>query len=265
MAIKIPLDFTGVESSNRVKVTPGDYLAKVIKVEQTKSSNKGTPELRVTFEGKSGELSGRRFTDSHYLTQKSLWTLRNMLEAIGYKVKPSKMTFSDSMVKGKIVGVTLVDDEYEGRVRSIVADYIPSKAVTNRVAVEESSELMEEEDESADEDDLFEEDEDDLEGDEVEEDEEDEEVEEDTEEVEEEETSDETPPLTFTPEEVSEAKGADLVEYLKEAMAEGWEFDLPKKPKVAQVREALLALFVDEEDGEDEEDLESWDLDDLDD
>lgn len=283
MSIKIPLDFTGVEGRTTVRVSEGDYAAKIVEVKKTVSKSSGNPMLVITFEGLTGELKGRRIKDNHVLMQDNLWTLRNMLENIGYKVKPSKMTFTDAMVMNKKVGLTLVDgDEYKGRIKSEVADYIPVSAVGNKVSpdeVEEDDPLAglddmddeegwEEEEEteaSGDGDDggdttdtdlAFEgDDEDDEEDDKEEDDEsfdfaEDEEEEDDEEEVE----------LSFSLEDVSSGKSADLKGYLSEAIEAGWEFDLTDKPKVAEVREVLTSLFEDEED---DEDMEGFSLDDM--
>lgn len=258
MAIKIPVDFTDVEQRASVRVAPGDYIGKVVKVEKKNSSEKGTPGLYVTFEGLSGEFKGKRLQDRHWLTKDSLWTLRNMLEAMGYKVKPSKMTITDAMILGKKVGLTLIDgEEYKGRVRSEVGDYIPVSAVGNKV----SGDDVDEEDEE-DEDDPLSEFEDEPEEDEEEgEDEEEEDDEDEDEEGDnEDEDEDEDEELSFTLEDISEAKAPELKAYLVEAMEAGWEFELGDKPKAAEVREVLKSLFEDEED---DEDMEGFELDDM--
>lgn len=257
MAIKIPVDFKGVEArSGGVRVPEGDYLAKVVKVEK-KAAQSGNPMLVVTFEGLNGELQGKRIMDRHVLIQNSLWTLRNMLEAMGFKVKPAKMNLTDSMLMGKKVGLTIVDgEEYQGRIRSEVADYVPTSVVGNKTTADEAEDLLDNE-----------EDEDELEDEEEVDEEEVEEFEEEEDDFdfddEDEEDDKEEPELSFGLDEIFEAKGPQLKEYLKEAMEAGWEFELGDKPKVAEVREALQTLFEDEEDDE-EEDLEGFDLDDLD-
>lgn len=271
MAIKIPLDFTGVEARTTVRVPEGDYLAKVVEVKKVTSKSSNNPMLVVTFEGLSGELTGRNIRDNHVLVKDSLWTLRNMLEAMGYKVKPSKMNFTDSMVMGKKVGLTLVDgDEYKGRIKSEVADYIPISAVGNKVSgsdVEDLDEPEEDEDDdplSAFEDDEPEEDEEETEEEDGDDEDDDDEAEfgfEDDEDAEDD-GEDESEELSFSLEDVSSAKGADLKGYLKEAIDAGWEFDLDEKPKVAEVREALATLF-EEEDEEDDDDMEGFSLDDM--
>ena len=271
MAIKIPVDFTGVEAKQSVRVAEGDYVAKVVKIDKKPAKSSGNPMLVVTFEGLTGELTGKRIRDNHVLVKDSLWTLRNMLEAMGFKVKPSKMNLTDSMLMGKKVGLTVVDgDEYNKRIRSEIADYIPVSAVDNKVSgsdVDESEdedplEGFEEDEPDEDEEEEFEEDEeeeDDEDSFEIEDDEEEEfEVEEEDEEEYEEEVE-----LSFSAEEVSSGKGAELKEYLKEAMEAGWEFDLDDKPKVAEVREALMGLFEEDEEDEDD-DMEGFDLDDMD-
>ena len=270
MAINIPVDFTGVEARASVHVPEGDYLAKIVKLEQKPSSQKKTPGLYVTFEGQSGLLKGKRLQDRHWLTKDSLWTLRNMLEAIGYKVPAGQMNLKESMLKGKVVGVTIIDgEEYKGRVRSEIADYLPAEVVGQMTSGDDDilgDEGEEEEDDGlgalgTDEDE--EEDETELIGKVEDEETEDEPEEEDNfsfgDEDEEEETEEEETPLSFTRTDVETAKGKELMPFVKEAQDAGWDLDLGKGAKVSAVKEALFAVLPEE----DEEEMEEFSLDDV--
>ena len=266
MAINIPVDFTGVEARGRIRVSEGDYLAKVVKLEQKPSAQKKTPGLHITFEGLSGELKGKRITDSHWLTKDSLWTLRNMLEAMGFQVPSGPMKINDKMLKGRKVGLTVIDgEEYKGRISSEIGDYIPAEVVGN---ITKEAELPGDVDEG-DELDAFADDEPEDEPEETEADETEEETEEEDsddfsfgDDAEEEGAEvEEDDSLSFTPKMVQEAKGPQLIEFVKEAQEAGWDLGLGAKPKVAEVREALLALFEDEEETDDE--LEGFSLDDV--
>lgn len=275
MGVKIPLDFSNTPESGSVRVPEGDYLLKIKKAEKRESSQKKTPGLYITFEFASGpkDIRGRKIQDRHWLTAESLWTLRNMLEAMGYNVPSSNMKLDvDKMLIGRTVGASVIDgDEYKGKIRSEIGDYLPKSAVDNKVS--ESTDVTEDEDDEDEEDDdalgVFasdDDDEDEEEGDEdaddlVNEDDDEEEsfAFEDDEDEEEEEAEVE---FSFGPSDIEEAKGPQLKEFMTEAKNAGFEFDLPKQAKVSQVREALLALF--ENDGqEDEEEMEDFDLDDV--
>lgn len=277
MPINIPVDFTGVEARASVKVPEGDYAAKVVKLEQKNSSQKKTPGLYVTFEGLSGALKGKRIQDRHWLTKDSLWTLRNMLEAMGFQVPAGQMNLKEQMLKGKKVGLTIIDgEEYKSKVRSEIGDYLPFDMV-GQVATG-NEDVFGGEDEDDEEDDGLgglgtdeEEDEDETEieeGDEeteVEEEEAEEEAEEEDdnfsfgEDDEEEEAEDEETPLSFSRTDVETAKGKELLPYVKEAQDAGWDLGLGKGAKVADVKAALLAVLPEE----DEEEMEDFSLEDV--
>ena len=264
MGVKIPVDFSDTPERGSVRVPEGDYVVTVKKVEQTKAKSSGNPMLIWTMEFKSGpkDVKGKRIRDNHTLTPEALWTLRNALEAIGYKVPTGPMKFdADKMVINREVGISVYDDEYNGRISSKIADYIPASSVGN---VTKEAEVPGDIDEGDEDDDWEDDDEEDDAPDPTDifaDDDDDEEDEDDDEEDEEEEDEDDEVELSFDDSDLDDAKGPELKKYLKEAMDAGYEFDLPEKPKVAQVREALQALFLDDED---DDDVEDWDLDDLD-
>lgn len=264
MPISIPVDFSGVEARTTVRVPEGDYTAKLVKIQKTnaKTGDKN-PMLVVDFEFTSGGkgVQGQRIRDRHILIKDSLWTLRNMLEAMGLKVPNGKMNIKEGQLVGRTVGLTVIDgDEYKGKIKSEVGDYIPADAVGNIVQEDSSDDEEEWDDEDEPEETLTE-----VEDDETEEEEDDEEEadsfdfddEEDEEEEDEPEEEEVEVELSFSQEEVSNAKGVELKTYLKEAMEAGFEFELSDKPKVAEVRDALLALF------DDDDEMEGFDLDDV--
>lgn len=265
--MKVDLDFTNVKSSAKVRVPEGDYIVKVKKVEKGKSSKKGTPQLKITFlflTGGTG-VEGKQISDFHYLTEGALWTLRNMLEAMGFNVPQGKMKFDDKMVMGRKVGITVIDgEEYKGRISSEIADYVPADVVGNLTTAESSEDEEDEDDGFLDADDEDEVDEDSEDEDESDDDEDsdDEGFSFDDDEDEEDEDEEEEVALSFDADDVTDAKAASLKAYVKEAQEAGFEFDLPSKPKAAQVREALLSIFADEAEDDDDE-MEDFDLDDV--
>lgn len=263
MGIKIPVDFTGVEARATVRVVEGDYKAKVIDINKTKAKSSGNPMLVVTFELREGpdkEAKGKRIKDNHVMTKESLWTLRNMLEAMGFKVPSGPMKLDTNSIKGRAVGVTIVDgDEYKGRIKSEIADYISPSLVGKKVTAEESDDLLDEDDD--DEADDWEDEDESDDSDDSDDDSDDSDDEEDEEESDDSDDEDEDEvELTFGPSEIEEAKVPELKSYLKEAMDAGFEFKLSDKPKKSEVVEALLTLFEDEDD---DDEMDEFDLDDV--
>lgn len=287
MGVKIPVDFTGVEQKGSVRVKEGDYLAKIKKVEKTNAKSSGNPMLVMRFELVSGpkDAQGKVLIDRHILTKDSLWTLRNMLEAMGYSVPARQMKLdTDKMLVGRKVGISVRDgDEYRGKISSDVVDYLPPSAVDNKVDTDDSNDFESDDDDEDDAlgvfagDDDDEEDEDDFdleEEDESDDDDEDddsewEEGDADDEEEDDEDEGDENEDeitLSFDSDDVDEAKGPDLKKYLKEAKEAGFEFDLGQKAKVEDVRSALAEIFIEDDEDEDEEDddeMEDFDLEDI--
>lgn len=265
--MKVDLDFTNVKSSKKIRIPEGDYLAKVKSVKKVKAST-GSPMLVMDFmilNGKGAE--GKTIQDNHVLTENALWTLRNMLEAMGYEVPATKMKFDDKMVRGKKVGITVIDgDEYKGRISSEIADYIAPSVVGNKVTAEEADEDEDSDDgmefeDSDDGDEEFEEDDTSDDSDDEDSDDDSDDGDFTFEDDDEEEDEEEEVALSFDEDDVNGAKAAELKTYIKEAQEAGFEFDLPAKPKAKDVREALLGLFA--EDEEDDDEMEDFDLDDV--
>lgn len=269
MGMKIPVDFSDVPERGSVRIPEGDYVTEITKVVKKNAKSSGNPMLVVSLKTLSGPESarGKTLIDRHILVKDSLWTLRNLLEAIGYNVpnKPMKLD-TDKQLMGRKVGISVIDgDEYKGRIRSEVADYMSPDVVGELTRAEDADITEEDEDELS----VFMDDEDEDEDLDVDEEEEDEEDEEDEETEDEEESwefsdedEDETSDLPFSStDEVAEAKGKQLKAWVEELIDAGYELDLPKKPKVADVRSALIDLFNDET--EDEEEMEEFSLDEL--
>lgn len=147
-------DFKNVESGGgRVRVPEGDYRAKVLKYVVGESKSSGNPMITWTFEGIEGKLKGKKLKDYTTLTADSLWKLKGLLEALGFSI-PAKKVDLDKYLKrtiGKELGLTIVDEEYENKMSSKIADYMTSDALGDSDEDDESDD-DEEDDESDDED-----------------------------------------------------------------------------------------------------------------
>jgi len=133
----------GKRSGRSAHLPEGDYAAKCIEAKLDKSSEKETPGVFVTYEISKGEYKGKRVRDALWLTDKSLWRVRQTLEAMGIDVPSKRVKINPKSMVGKTVAITLEDEEYENRVRS---------RVTDTFLLSEFDELNGDEDEEEDED-----------------------------------------------------------------------------------------------------------------
>lgn len=153
----ISIDFTKEESSGgaRVRVPEGDYRVKVKSVKPD-SSNAGNPMLVWEFTGVEGKLKGKTLRDYTALTPKALWKVRSIFEAIGVEVEGKSLNFKPAQVVGKELGVTVEDDEYEGKISSKINDYIDLETLAGSDVGDpddEDDETVEDDDTEADEED----------------------------------------------------------------------------------------------------------------
>lgn len=120
MSLKIKVDFTNVKESSGInpkRMPAGDYKAVITDITK-RESNAGNQMLEVIF-----QLSNHRSASYPYyvvLDEKSLWKLRNILLAVGAKVPKGAANIDVARLKGKEVGISLEDDEYEGRDKSTI-------------------------------------------------------------------------------------------------------------------------------------------------
>jgi len=164
---EVIIDFSKEEGGgggNRIRVKEGDYHVKILKARHDTSAEKGTPGLVVTFRLVGGKHDGKKFEEWFYLTPKSLWRVRKLLEAVGMSVPAKKVRIPTEKLRGKELGVTLTDDEYEGRISSRVSDVMDLDDLSSGgVDDEEEEEDLDEDEESDEDEDEDEDDDEDLE------------------------------------------------------------------------------------------------------
>ena len=121
------LDFSGVKDRgnfNPQHVESGDYLAKIVKVEDAES--KKDEEFMYVFTIKLSKFSQYSYPYYCKLTENQLWKLRNLLVAGGLNVPKSRTKVDPNRVVGKTIGVTMEDDEYDGKIKSVIAAVFPA-------------------------------------------------------------------------------------------------------------------------------------------
>lgn len=146
----IKVDFSNVEGGGRSRVPEGDYIVKVVSCKH-ETAQSGNPMLVWRFAISDGKFEGKPLYTNTVLVPKALWVLRNLLEAMGLKVPSKSVNLNPAKFVGKELGVTVQDNEFEGRTYSEIVDYVSPDAVTGE-DVEEEEELDEEEEDLEDED-----------------------------------------------------------------------------------------------------------------
>lgn len=119
-----PVDLTNVKEGGvfRPRRKPeGDYVAKIVKADDHQPNDKTKPlgwVFTIQIEGDA------RSTYPYYLSpeEKQAWKVRGICVAAGLNVKSARIRFDPNKLVGKTIGVALEDDEYEGRIKSSIAD-----------------------------------------------------------------------------------------------------------------------------------------------
>lgn len=189
-ATKRKINFKNVKDQGQFNprhVESGDYVMKVVKVDDHKT-NEGK-EMWLFTCSRKGDA---RATYPYYVSteEKQAWKIRKLFIACGIQV-PKKLVLVDpNKVVGKEFGAFLEDDEYEGRMKSVIQDTFPKEDVAeddDRPAKKKGkSKPVEDDDEDEDEVDLDEDEdtEDDSDDDDADEDDDDSDDEDDDEEEE---------------------------------------------------------------------------------
>lgn len=167
------LDFSNVKDMGEFaprRVEAGDYLAQIIKVVDAPAKDE-TPMYVFTLKLKS--FSQNSYPYYCKLVENQLWKMRNILVAGGLNVPKRRVKVDPSKLVGKWVGVTMEDDEYEGKLKSVIAAIFPASELgegevvgTDEEDIDETEEAEEPEVEEAELEEEEEEEEETEEGDE---------------------------------------------------------------------------------------------------
>jgi len=136
------VDFSNVKDGgnfNRNRIPAGDYLAKIVKVEDAVSKKDDAFQFLFTIQIQKRPSS--KFPYYCKLQENQLWKLRNLLIAAGKTVPKSKIKVDPNQIVGKLIGVTVEDDDYDGKEQSSISGVFPAA---------ELAESGDDDDESAD-------------------------------------------------------------------------------------------------------------------
>lgn len=129
---------------NPRNVEEGDYKAK-IKACEINVSKAGNKQLLFTIE--VPEVRGATYPYYCPLEGKGAWKTRNIIEAIGKKPPRAAASVDTDIFINKPIGIELVDDEYEGRMKSVINQVFPAADVNK------ADDTVTDDDEDEDEDD----------------------------------------------------------------------------------------------------------------
>lgn len=122
MARKKTVDMTNVKDRgpfNPKHMSEGDYPAKIVAVFDQRNKDDTNDMWVIGF-----QLQDRRDVVYPYycvLDDNQLWKLRNVFEACGVKVPKKRVTLDPAKIMNKLVAITLEDDEYQGKPKSVIA------------------------------------------------------------------------------------------------------------------------------------------------
>lgn len=121
------MDFTNVTDGGNFQprqVPAGDYRAKIVKVEDHTSKNaKAADNWVFTI-----VLTSRaRNTYPYYcgFDEKQAWKVRGLFMAAGIAVPKKRVKVDPSKLINKEIGVAMEDDEYDGKMKSVIVATFP--------------------------------------------------------------------------------------------------------------------------------------------
>lgn len=125
------IDFSNVKERgnfNPKHIEPGDYAAVISKVEQTEAKGDGEPMWLFTITLDDVP----RASYPHYckLVDNQYWKIKALFTAAGVNVGQRKVKVDPNKLVGKQIGVGMEDDEYEGRLKSVIVDVFPPDEIT---------------------------------------------------------------------------------------------------------------------------------------
>jgi hypothetical protein len=132
MGKKIKVDFSGVEKEIKSgggrssHVPEDDYLFKVVKgeIRDNKAGDGRHISWRVTVS--AGEYKGKTVYHTTSLKPEALWNLRNLIFAcLGKNLAGKSVAFDPEILEGKVFAGTTEDDEYDGKMKSVIVDIRP--------------------------------------------------------------------------------------------------------------------------------------------
>lgn len=144
------IDFSNVTEGSGIRpkqLPAGEYAATIKDVKAGNSKKTGTPQWCFLISPKSHP--GAIYPYYCQLTAEQAWKIRQVLVAVGVSAPKSVKTIDASKLIGKDLGIILEDDEYEGKLKSVIDSLIPLAEVDEGDAPAADDEDDSDEDEPA--------------------------------------------------------------------------------------------------------------------
>lgn len=125
MSDKQTLDFTNVKEGGgafrKTRQAAGDYKGTITKAATVDKKDKSGKQWVFTIKAGSGVYP-------YYcgFEENVLWKIRNLFVAAGMNVPRKKVSVDPQKIVGRVIGVTLEDDEYDGKAQSNIAATFPA-------------------------------------------------------------------------------------------------------------------------------------------
>lgn len=149
----IEVNFEGVKSFKNA--AEGSHTVEVLEVTQEISSS-DNPMLKWTYGVTSGKSKGAKLWDQTSLQPQALFRLREVLVALGLDVPDDVMELNLEDMIGLTCGVVVGLEEYQGKKRAKITDYIGEDDVDGEETAEEDEEEVTHDISKMDEDELAE-------------------------------------------------------------------------------------------------------------
>jgi cell division septation protein DedD len=126
------LDFSQAKERgayNPKHIEEGDYVGKIVHIvdSPTKEKDDGTGNKPQWIVGiVLDDVRGASYPYRCQLEPDQLWKLRNVFEAVGMKVGQRRIKVDPQKAVGKKIGVTIIDNEYNGKVSSQIDQVFPA-------------------------------------------------------------------------------------------------------------------------------------------
>lgn len=123
------LDFSNVKEStgiNPKQVEEGEYLAKITSVSEVDAKD-GTPMWLFVISPDDHRSASYPYYCK--LQENQLWKVRNLFISAGLSALvagKSKVKLNPNKLVGKAIGIVLEDDEYEGKMKSVIEAVMPA-------------------------------------------------------------------------------------------------------------------------------------------
>lgn len=142
------IDFSNVKDRGQFNprhIESGEYPAKITKVIQDEAKD-GEDMWVFTFV--LDEVPRATYPYYCKLVDNQFWKVKAMFEAAGISVGKRKIKVDPNKLVGKRIGVFMEDDEYEGRLKSVISECIKLSEISGP-AEDDDDDLEEDEEEEA--------------------------------------------------------------------------------------------------------------------